>query len=98
MFIFLFPAFGDRIFGKFFFPRLKIGMMDPVSSPLCFDRRANAMEHLMIYDIGDKVRRKMRLIEQAMDFDPVCLKAVKAEFAMPPCSALGAPKPSDLQI
>lgn len=40
----------------------------------------------------------MRLIQQAMDFDPVCLKAEKAEFAMPPCSALGAAKPSDLQI
>ena len=73
-------------------------MMDPVSPPFRFDRRANAVEHLMIYYIGDKVRRKMRLIEQAMDFNAICLKAEKTEFAMASCFALGAAKPSDFQI
>jgi hypothetical protein len=71
-------------------------MMDAVSTSFRFNRRADAVEHFMIYDVGDKVRRKMGLIEQAMDFDAVCLKAEKTELAMPSCFALGAAKPSDL--
>jgi hypothetical protein len=94
--VLIFPAFGDSILGKFHLFPLKVGMMDAVPPPFRFDGRTNAMEHFMIYNIGDKVRGKMRLVEQTVDFDELVPKAVEAKFAMTPGLALSASKPSDL--
>ena len=59
-------------------------MMDTVSPFLNFNRRANAMEHLMVHDIRDKVRRKKGMVEQTVNFDPLRLKAEKSKFSMSP--------------
>ncbi len=94
----MFPALGLFIFGKGLFPGFKVGMMDRVSALSRLHRRANAMEHFMIYDVRDKVRGKMRLVEQTVDLDAVGLKAEKPQLSMPPRSPLSIPKPGDLQI
>src|SRR5690349_9143670 len=95
-FIYLFPAFSNPIIGKFSFLYLKIGMVNAKSPSFGLNGWANTMKHLMIYNIRDKVRGKMRLVEQTVDFDTICLKTKKPDFAMPSGFALSTPKPSDL--
>ena len=36
------------------------------------------MKHLMIHNVGDKVRGKMGMVEEAMNADKPCLKVERA--------------------
>src|SRR5271156_482675 len=61
------------------FVLFKFPMMDLGAASFFLEWRKNAMEHLMIYDIGDKVRWETRMIEQTMDLDQTAFKDVKPQ-------------------
>ena len=72
--------------------------MDARPPPFCLDGRANAMEHLMIHHIGDKVRGKFGPVHESVDLDQLLIEAIEPQLAVPPGLSAGAAKPGDLEF
>src|SRR3972149_6050525 len=93
-----FPSFCKGILTKLFFFRLKFKMVDPVSLPPFSLRGDETMQHLVIDNVGEKIRGKMGVIEKAVDPDDSRFKMVGAECPPPLGLSIGISLPCDRKI
>ncbi len=69
--------------------------MDAAPAPPLVDRRIEVMQHLMVHDVGDKIIRKLGVIQKSMDFDDLFFIVVVAKQPMSFGACFGSTKPTD---